>query len=162
MKIIDNFLPVDLFCVIRDSILSVEFPWYWCNTKIKYKDNESLYDEYNYQFTHTFFEFNEKLSNFNINPILDALQVNALVRAKVNLTPNTPTIMEYGYHIDNDINCNTAIFYINTNNGYTKFKNGDIVNSIENRIVIFDSNILHSGTTCTDEKRRVVLNLNYF
>jgi hypothetical protein len=28
-------------------------------------------------------------------------------------------------------------------------------------MVIFDSNIKHAGITCTDEKRRVVVNFNY-
>ena len=55
----------------------------------------------------------------------------------------------------------TAILYINTNNGWTRFKKGARVKSIANRIVIFDSNLEHSGVTCTDEKRRVVMNFNY-
>ena len=55
----------------------------------------------------------------------------------------------------------TAIFYINTNNGYTYFEDGQKIESIENRMVMFPSNIPHAGATCTDEDRRVVLNLNY-
>ena len=30
-----------------------------------------------------------------------------------------------------------------------------------NRMVIFDSNLEHQGVTCTDEKRRVIVNFNY-
>jgi len=63
-------------------------------------------------------------------------------------------------HVDyNDVT--TAIFYINTNNGWTNFKNGDKVESVENRLVIFDSNLEHEGVTCTDEIRRLVINFNY-
>ena len=56
----------------------------------------------------------------------------------------------------------TAVFYVNTNNGYTIFESGEKVSSVENRMVIFDSNILHTGTTCTDERVRCVLNFNYY
>ena len=55
----------------------------------------------------------------------------------------------------------TAVFYINTNNGWTEFKKGGKVKSVANRIVIFDSKLEHSGVTCTDENKRVVMNFNY-
>ena len=32
----------------------------------------------------------------------------------------------------------------------------------ENRIVIFDNNLKHTGTTCTDTNRRVVMNINFY
>ena len=35
----------------------------------------------------------------------------------------------------------TSIFYVNTNNGYTKFEDGSIVESVANRMLIFDSNL---------------------
>ena len=56
----------------------------------------------------------------------------------------------------------TAIYYLNTNNGFTKFENGDKVNSVANRIVIFDSNLKHTGTSCTDSYARLLINFNYF
>ena len=55
-----------------------------------------------------------------------------------------------------------AILYLNTNDGYTCFEDGNKIKSIENRFVAFDSSLKHSGTTCTDEPRRIVLNINYF
>ena len=51
---------------------------------------------------------------------------------------------------------------MNTNNGYTKFEDGSIVESVANRIVTFPANMKHLGTSCTDEKTRVVINFNYF
>ena len=38
----------------------------------------------------------------------------------------------------------------------------DKVESIENRFVTFPSHLHHTGTTCTDQKRRVVINFNYY
>ena len=55
----------------------------------------------------------------------------------------------------------TAVYYVNTNNGYTEFKSGVKVNSIANRMVIFDSKYEHAGVTSTDTNRRVVLNINF-
>ena len=46
---------------------------------------------------------------------------------------------------------------------YTLFeKNNKKVKSEENRIVIFDAKMKHAGTNTTNQKKRVVLNLNYF
>ena len=56
----------------------------------------------------------------------------------------------------------TSIFYVNTNNGYTKFEDGTKVESVANRMVTFPSNMKHTGTSCTDERIRVVINFNYF
>ena len=57
--------------------------------------------------------------------------------------------------------CKTAVLYLNTNNGYTKFKTGEQVESVENRLVLFDGNVQHAGTTCTDKRYRAVFNLNF-
>jgi len=51
---------------------------------------------------------------------------------------------------------------MNTNNGYTKFEDGTKIESVANRMVFFSSNMKHTGTSCTDEKIRVVINFNYF
>ena len=50
---------------------------------------------------------------------------------------------------------------MNTNNGWTEFENGDRVDSVENRLVIFDSQMKHAGNTSTDQKIRVLINFNY-
>ena len=41
-------------------------------------------------------------------------------------------------------------------------KTGEKVYSKENRIVIFNNNERHSGTSTSDTKRRVVMNINFF
>ena len=62
---------------------------------------------------------------------------------------------------DTDYPGQTAIFYVNTNDGYTEFEDSTRVESVANKIVIFDSKLKHRGTTCTNQKTRVVINLNY-
>jgi hypothetical protein len=50
---------------------------------------------------------------------------------------------------------------MNTNNGYTYFEDGTKAKSVANRLIKFDNVMYHSGTTCTDENQRVVININY-
>ena len=68
-------------------------------------------------------------------------------------------------HCDSETNPhkkNSAVYYLNTSDGYNLFEDGPKVNSVENRIVIFDSNMRHTGTSCTNESGRLVMNINYF
>ena len=131
------------------------FPWYWAD-QICY-DGDPFY-----QFYHLF--YNEKTGESKSYSLLNIfnskLQIRRIRRITGVLSPRTVFNRKTGYHIDYR-DMRTAIFYLNTNNGYTKFKGCGKVKSIENRIVIFDSNLEHQGVTCTDQKRRVVINFNY-
>jgi len=158
MKIINNFLKETEFNKIKLGITDQFFPWYLQDGVVTPKDNHT-------QFCHTFYAPKLYVNSpyFNlIVPILEKLKIKSLIRIKANLICKNSKIIEHGYHTDFDYNNTTAIFYINTNNGYTKFKNKKICKSEENKLVYFDSNLEHTGSTCTDEEYRIVLNLNYF
>jgi len=67
------------------------------------------------------------------------------------------------YHRDQEYKAKAAIYYLNTNNGYTQFKEGkEKVHSVKNRMAFFDTGAYHLGTNSTDCKNRLVLNFNYF
>jgi membrane peptidoglycan carboxypeptidase len=66
------------------------------------------------------------------------------------------------YDIQKTDKMKTSIFYINSNNGYTRFKNKKMIKSKENRLLSFNTDMEHTGSTCTDENVRIVINLNYF
>ena len=74
-------------------------------------------------------------------------------------TPNENIVS--GLHCDMEYDGTTAIFYLNSNNGYTVFKDGEKVESVANRIVKFPTLKEHSGVSCSDSKRRAVINFNY-
>tara|TARA_R100000458_G_C8273469_1_gene248365 strand:+ start:2646 stop:3125 length:480 start_codon:yes stop_codon:yes gene_type:complete len=157
IKVIDNFLPEIFFNFFKEQILNRDFPWYHQNSKVSDNDNEE-------QFTHLFYSKSKKQSDKVelIKPILKQLFVKEVIKAKLNLTLKEDIIRPFEYHTDIDYTkCNTAILYINTNNGKTLFKDKGDVESIENRLVIFPSDLLHTGTTHTDKKYRIVLNINY-
>lgn len=158
-QIFDKFLPDDTFYFIKNSMtVDGNFPWYFNNFVV-----DSNEDNGSFQFTHLFYFFDERKSelSFIIEPLIRKINPKKLLRVKANLTTKTPNIIETGYHLDFEDDCYTSVFYVNTNNGYTKIKGGELINSVENRLVVFKSNLLHTGSTCTDENIRVVINLNF-
>jgi len=169
IEVIDNYLSVELHDKIKSTLMGLDFSWYLQ----KYKVGEGLIEKaplkdprIDFQFTHIFYRnFSPQSSYFDlILPILYKLKPNALLRIKANLTTYTDTIMPFHYHVDNpdNVKCKTAIYYVNTTNGPTIFETGEKIECVENRIVIFDSTLKHTGTTHTDEKVRCVLNFNYY
>ena len=169
MKIIDDFLDAETFQQLKSIITSPIFNW----SHIPMTDNiVEKSDKFSGQFVHlAYSECVPKTAFFNnLLHILDCLSVIALYRIKLNLQPRTDKIVEGLFHTDmcqEDINIETmktwttSIFYINSNNGYTEFESGEKVESIENRMILFPSNTLHRGTTCTDEQTRIVINFNF-
>ena len=155
IKIIDNFLNREFFNQLQSLILGEYFSWFYNDDKVYKNDNK-------FQFTHTVIRDYKPTSTFieYINPVLNKLNAKETLQVKLNLQTKASKIFNHTFHNDFD-NVTTAIFYINTNNGKTIFKNGEEVNSIENRMVIFDSNLQHTGTSHTDTKRRVLINFNY-
>lgn len=158
IKIFDNFLDKKDFTKIKELMLSFDFPWY-LNAVVYETDKD-------FQFTHIFYNNNINSNYFEIlSPIIDKIKPFCLLRIKANLLTKTNKIIEHNMHIDYKSDTNkkitTGILYINTNNGYTKFNKGKIINSVENKFVTFNSNELHTGTTCTDENYRIVINFNY-
>ena len=100
-----------------------------------------------------------------LEPVLQKIGAQGLHRIKINLQTQTSKIIENEFHTDiheeSDDGWLTAILYMNTNNGYSKFEDGTVVESVANRMVTFPAKRRHKGSSCTDEKRRVVINFNY-
>ena len=160
MRIIDNFLDAGDMEDLKNIVLGDQFPWYL-------NDGVSHAGDGHIQLTHLMFKDEKFVSSFTLGGLdifKDKLGFDKIVRAKFNFLYSTEKIIEHAFHIDvkdPPKNQKTAILYLNTNNGYTTFENGEKVDSIENRIVIFDSTMPHSGSTCTNKKYRAVFNLNY-
>jgi len=160
MKIYKNFLDKEKFKQTQDTLTSTEFPWYL---------NGVLYEKttsYNHQLAHTLYA-NDKVNSafFDISNLFkEKINWFSLLRIKANLLQRTDKIIEHGMHTDYQDKTHkikTGIFYVNTNNGYTKFKNNKIIKSEENKYIEFDCSEPHTGTTCTDSDYRIVINFNY-
>jgi len=161
MNIHKKFLPPLIFKNIQSNIMSEKMPWYFIN------GINSINDDY-FKFTFTFLD-DLKINNEMIkliNPLLLKINTKNFYSIKVNLLTKTNKIIEHGYHTDFNSDSKkfkgkTALYYINTCNGYTKFKNGKKIKSEENKFVEFDTKIEHTSSSCTDEKNRIVINFNY-
>ena len=157
MKVIDNFLPDYYFRSLSNTILGDDFWWF-------YNEDTAIEGDGHSHFINMFYKKNPvgPTESFpKIEPYLPFFKMKELCRIKANLAPRTIFHRKTGWHVDNLPCSTTAILYMNTNNGWTEFKKGSRVKSVANRVVIFDSNLEHQGVTCTDKKRRVLINFNY-
>ena len=157
MKIIDNFLPEEEFKFIQSLMMGGKFNWFYAEGRVMEDDGE-------FHMIHMFYqpEVGANSEHINIwNTFMNKIEAKECKRIKANLTFKTPTIEPTLYHIDYP-DMKTAVFYINTNNGCTEFESGVRVNSVANRVCIFDSNLKHRGTTHTEgDHPRIVVNFNY-
>ena len=140
----DDFLSQQDFETIRNEITTTEFQWSFS----QYVDSPNE-EPTPGQFVHTAYYGSAPCSDFynQLAPILERrLNCCCLYRIKLNLQPRLPEPFTYMFHSDlshdfeEDVasHWTTAILYINTNNGYTEFENGEKVNSVANRLMIFD------------------------
>ena len=167
-EIIDNFLPEYQFKQLQSLIMSETFPWYFNdritedqkNTSTKYQFIHKLYDIHESGPTE-YVEFGDELKS-KLELVCTILKANIIYKIKVNTRPRSFFKRSSGgYHIDQAGSNHTSIFYMNTTNGYTKFMKGGKVKSVENRMVIFPSDLYHQGFTCSDKQRKVVINFNF-
>jgi|TARA_R110000824_G_scaffold108191_1_gene254945 hypothetical protein len=158
MKIIDNLLDKDVAENIANKITSDFFPWFYQNNVT---DKSSTIHSENYYFTHLFYDNNEQSSFFNyVIPILKKIKYKKLIRVKANLYPNVNKLIQHSKHIDYNYPTKGALYYLNTNNGPTYVENKKI-DSVKNRLLLFNAFKKHNSTTCTDKKFRVNININY-
>jgi len=163
LEIIDYFLTAEEHLEIKSFLIGKagNFPWYY-NDDVVFETTEDHL--YNFQFTHTFYSNYSFVSEYYrlLDPLIKKLNPASILRIKANLSTNTKECVQRELHTDtHKVMGKTAIYYVNTNNGYTYFDDGAIVASIENRLVKFDNTILHAGTTSSNTKVRCVININY-
>ena len=177
MKIIDNFLDEESFKKLQSTLLSDTFPWFYNPSKVSTEDQarpspiKGYESKETSQFIHMFLddEHNSNWSNWAsvIVPILNRIRPRVWIRLKASLSNINSEPLVGGWHCDKTDekgpwrDTTTSIFYINTNNGYTMLENGEKIPSLENRLVTFPNNVLHTGVSQTDIKIKITLNLNY-
>jgi hypothetical protein len=159
ITVIDNVFSTKISDNIESVLCSPWFPWY-LNNGID-QDNDGRF-----QFVHNFYKENEWRSYEKevLNPILEKLNPLSLIKIKANLTMKELDNFEPVYHIDVDnIDSQTAIYYVNNNNGKTLFKNNEIIDCKKNRLVIFPSSIFHTGIMHSNNVfgGKCVINFNF-
>ena len=164
-EVIDDFLDEEYF----DSLVTLftgkdeegifNMPWYFqsCISKKNVVEDKLFY------MTHMFYENNMPKSNFydKLIPLLEKLGVECLLRIKANLFPNTEILHEHPMHVDYDFFTSGAVLSLNTCDGYTKLEDGTKVDSVANRVLLFDASKKHCSTTTTNVSARINININY-
>ena len=155
---VDNLLPADYFKDLFNLVSGSNFPWYFSSYVAGAGDTADFY------FVHNFYTENTVNSgNFkNLEPLILALDVKALIRIRVLQYVGRDKLIEHGKHTDFSFPHKTCVLYLNTNDGFTRLHDGTCVQSVENRALLFDGSLHHNSTNCTSDRRRLVLTLNYF
>ena len=159
MDVIKNFLPEEEYKNIKNIVLSSHFPWFYNDTAVPKIDEKIP------QFTHSVYENYVPVSTYyrDIIPILKKLNPVTLFRIKFNLNYKTPTVVETGIHSDiypNEFRYKSAVMFFNTCDGYCRIGDEKIM-SEDNKLLIFDAHENHTGSTCSNTDRRIVLSLIY-
>ena len=158
MEVIDNFLPSYYLKQIQSSLMDDRFAWFYNQTTTSFGVARPRYTHMIYRDP----EVGSPSKYFSLFDIFrEKIGVIKWYRIMVNsMLPSFLFSRNTGFHIDGFPCSKTAIYYLNTNNGYTKFKGHGKVECVENRMVIFDSNLKHAAFTST-ESRRITVNFNY-
>jgi len=165
--LINNFLDNETFENIYKVIASNDMPWYTQPGAAKDGDGQVL-------FTHVL--VNEKQQvNSNLfetigRPIVRKIKsvepdFFRIIRMKINCLPNQFKSIKSSYHTDLPVSSNykTLILSLNSNNGYTEFKDTKMPDfkSIKNSAFIFDGKKEHRSVSQTDTAYRWNINFNY-
>lgn len=151
--IIDNFLPESNFINFELNITSPQImPWFLT------ENCGSI------TFSHIFYS-NMRPNSEKIDlvlSVLDKLEIKALIMAKAVLHFKTTKIEKVENQKLNEFKHKSAIYFLNSNNGYVMLNKTDKIQALANRMLVFDSDALAYTTNCTDKIYNATINLDYF
>ena len=155
LKVFDNFLEKKDFEKIKEVLFSNYFPWYFIESSTDLRKDQ-------FQFFHLLYSNYTRNDYFQIiNPLIKKINPAAIHRIKVNLNTKTEKIIETGLHDDlENVHFTSGVYFINDCDGYLRIGDKKIY-SKENTFVTFPSHLTHTGTTCTNVDRRVLINIIY-
>tara|TARA_Y100000401_G_scaffold77482_1_gene63132 strand:- start:938 stop:1501 length:564 start_codon:yes stop_codon:yes gene_type:complete len=173
IQVIDNFLPTNDFITIKDIFTSDEMAWYRVNGISADDATNAIVNPLdNHYFVHLIYLNYMQTSN-HFETVKDALQramkehigqgFRNITRIKANLYSRTEEVQVHPFHSDSTdiVGLQGALLSLNTCDGYTGFEDGTEVDSVENRMVFFDSTKPHHSTSCSNAAYRLNINVNF-
>ena len=155
-----KFLAPDVFEKIKNLVMDQDFPWRR-RDHMTPNPNDKMY------FTYCFYNYMKSFSEFYepyIIPILKKLQAEAPIQVRANLIISELFKTSH-WHRDYSFECKTAILYLNDCDGGTNLKIDNKIIFIKadaNKMLVFDTPILHRALTSKKEPVRYIINFNYF
>ena len=169
-EVIDNFLDEEYF----DSLVTLftdkerghrDMSWFFSSNTVypKIREKRVVSEDRFFYMTHLFYSNSLPVSPLydKLVPLLQKLEARCLIRIKANLFPNTEILHEHPMHVDYSFFHSAAVLSLNTCDGYTKLKDGTKIDSVANRILLFDASEKHCSTTTTNVFARFNININY-
>lgn len=153
-----NVLSKEDYSTIRATFLSEDFIWNY----YRYISDDK--DKY-YIFKHTYVKdsnFFGTVNHFNdfLKPLFEFLKIKTVINVTAYLMTKSLNAKK-GFDLTSvNKKTKTAIFYIEHNNGYTKFKKENIENE-GNMFVSFSSKENRIEYPTTNKERRIFLNIEY-
>ena len=183
--IVDNFLDTSEFERLKSFILPAQsnlsaFPLYF-NTKV---NTMGLDSDWSCYYTHLIYQdyqiqsaaFFNLIQQIFLPKMINGYNFKTLIRCKLNHFHHTETLKEFDPHYDGlDFPHKGAIFSLNTCDGFTRIGDKEIyyindpkissktkkIESVENRMVFFNSAHYHNSTSTTDSSARININFNF-
>tara|TARA_X000000368_G_C22908826_1_gene657607 strand:+ start:432 stop:923 length:492 start_codon:yes stop_codon:yes gene_type:complete len=162
MQVTEDFLQEEYYDHLNEIITSTQFPWMF-QKRVANIEEDPEEDLNHYYFVHSLF-FQNKIESPLYDDFLylfQSLNVQFLHRARVLMFVNQGEQYIHDRHVDHTTNCKTALIYMNTNDGFTDFETGERVESVKNRLLLFDGSVPHSSSTPTNTKERLLLSVTY-
>jgi len=170
IEVIDSFLEKEEFEIIKKFLMSPRSQWRFIDFIVSKDEDKDKKDGY---FVHSFRDLHPITlkDRFPISPnyhvldglmkrISDKVDFKHILRIRSSLFPRRNAQEPDAFHVDYNFQHKVCIFYVNTNNGYTLFENGEKIYSVENRLLIFDGLKKHSTVVQTDTSARYIININ--
>lgn len=189
LKVIDNFLNKSYHKELLELMNSWDFPWYY-NSHISYETGKAPGGDnrfYETGFSHVFWDYRTgglRESSFawlwkaGLTQIQDAANQETIVRSRGDMTMYVHKPFEHDPHIDFNFSNISTILYINDSSGDTVFykekvnRHEDIAeikdfNEVDrvtpkaNRLVMFQGDYVHTGSSPHNHKNRILINSNF-
>ena len=157
VKVVNNFLDKEEFNKIYNILSSDEFPWYFSEYITSPKDPK----HYFYFIHHFYKNYYPSKWFYLFDNFLNKINCKSLLRIKGNLMIGEKQQRKNKPHKDYNFEHKGCLLYLNDNNGKSYFEDKQVLPKA-NRVVFFDPSKEHCSSVCTDKKRRMVINFNYF
>ena len=175
LKIIDNYLTQSYHKEIHDLFMGIDFPWFYNKdiTNVNEDTNTKSFNEYG--FTHTFHKdsyFRDTQYATFIKPMLlnlkDTVNCDYIIRSRADMVMWSHEDFIHSPHVDFHFPNVATILYINDTDGDTIIYNQkhpleikERVSPKANRLVIFNGDVPHTGSSPTKHKNRILINSNF-
>jgi hypothetical protein len=176
-QVIDNFLTKSYHRELLELLNNYNFPWYY-NSNISYESNNNSNRLYESGFSHIFWDNRsggQRDSSYSwfwkpaLHKIMEVVNNKFIVRSRGDMTDP---------HIDFSFPNISTVYYVNDSDGDTIFykekakQHHDIkllskLNEVErvspkaNRLVVFEGDTVHTGSSPNKHKNRIIINSNF-